>query len=143
MNIAFFKHANLLVMVAAIFLSSCARSIAFNSSSVVPAAEGKVAVKKDKNKNYAIQVKIKNLAEPGKLQPPKSTYVLWMESSESGIKNLGQLRTSSGMFGSALTASLQTVTSFEPRRFLITAEDDPKVEYPTNERVLETDEFAR
>ncbi len=131
----------LLLMIVS--LGSCARSINFNSSAVVPAAEGKIKLKKDRNNNYAIQVRINNLADPGKLQPARSTYVLWIESVDNGFKNLGQLRISRGAIGSRLRASLQTVTSFEPRRFFITAQDDGKAQYPANERVLETNVVKR
>lgn len=44
--------------------SSCARKISFSNSSVVPAATGKVKVKKDKNDNYRINVDIEHLAAP-------------------------------------------------------------------------------
>lgn len=126
-----------------IILSGCARSIAFNSSTVVPAAEGKIMLKKDRNKNHEVRLKVKNLAAPEKLNPPKSTYILWMESGNSGLKNLGQVETSTGLLGGALRASLKTVTSFEPMRFFITAEDNANPQYPTNQRVLETPALNR
>jgi hypothetical protein len=144
MSTAFFRiQTGLLAVFAMILLSACARSIAFNSSTVVPAAEGKIMLKKDRNKNNAIKVEIKNLAAPEKLHPPKSTYILWMESADSGLKNLGQLKTSTGFFGGALKASLQTVTSFQPVRFFITAEDNANPLYPTDQRVLETPVLTR
>lgn len=132
-----------LLLLMILSLASCARSINFNSSAVVPAAEGKIKLKKDRNNNYAIQVRVNNLADPGKLHPPRSTYVVWMESADNGLKNLGQLRISGGAFGSKLRASLLTVTSFAPRKFFITAQDDGKAQYPANERVLETDVVER
>ena len=47
------------------FLSftSCGKNVAFQNSSVVPAAQGKVSLKKDSNKNNLIKIEITNLAE--------------------------------------------------------------------------------
>ncbi|MEO6707001.1 MAG: hypothetical protein ABIN04_14260 [Ginsengibacter sp.] len=121
--------------------SSCARKITFLTSSVVPAATGQVKVKKDKNNNYNINVDIRNLAQPSQLQPPKQTYVVWMESAQNMSKNIGQINTSSGFLSSKLKASFQTVSSFKPEKIFITAEDEANVQYPTGARVLTTTNF--
>jgi len=61
------------------YFSSSAQSkkVAFNTSTVVPGAEGTVKVKKDKNNNFDIDVSIENLVEPNKLTPAKKTYIVW------------------------------------------------------------------
>ncbi|MBO9572283.1 MAG: hypothetical protein J7497_08765 [Chitinophagaceae bacterium] len=126
-------------LIAFLFLlSSCARSISFNSSTAVPAAVGEVHIKKDKNKNYALDIEMKNLAKPESLTPPKPVYVVWMETSSNDIKNIGQLKSTSGLFGQALKASLKAVTSFEPHRIFITAEDDPAIQYPGSQEIIST-----
>lgn len=48
--------------------------ISSNTSAVVPAAEGSVKIKKDKNDNHAIDVEKRNLAEPKRLPVPQSVY---------------------------------------------------------------------
>lgn len=121
-----------------LLLNSCSRKLNFSSSTVVPAAEGSVKVKKDRNKNYSLEVNTINLAEPEKLQPPKSTYVVWIETERNGIKNLGQLKSSSGFLSKTLKASLNTVTSFKPIRFFISAEDNANIQYPGGQVVLTT-----
>lgn len=68
-------------------LESCARKFAFSTSQVVPAAEGSVKVKKGKNDNYEIELNVTRLAEPKRLDPPKSTYVVWMDKEYRPIKN--------------------------------------------------------
>jgi hypothetical protein len=73
-----------------VYLSSCARKINFQSSSVVPAARGDVKVKKDNNNNYNIQISLSDLAEPKRLQPSRSTYVVWMETASNTTKNIGR-----------------------------------------------------
>jgi hypothetical protein len=115
--------------------SSCSKKVAFLTSSVVPAAEGFVQVKKDKNENYSILLKISNLAEVDKLQPPKKTYVVWMETDRGLTKNIGQLVSSKN-----LNANFETVSSFKPIKIFLTAEDNENIQYPGNV-VLSTDVF--
>lgn len=129
----------LFIVLALFALSSCATVMPFNNSSIIPAAEGKVKVKKDKNQNYQIKAQVSNLAPPGNLQPSRSTYVLWMDTKNNGVKNLGQMQPSNTIFSKALNAALSTTTSFVPVRFFVTAENSGAVEYPGSYRVLETD----
>ncbi len=122
-----------------IFLfSSCSKKMTFAKSSVVPAAEGYVKVKSDKNNNYTIDLKVKRLANPSDLTPSRKTYVVWMETKENGTKNIGNIRTSSGFLSSKLKSSLKTVTPFKPTAFYITAEDDESTTFPNGEVVLRT-----
>jgi hypothetical protein len=122
--------AIVLVIGLIIFLGSCSRKIAFQTSSVVPAAEGTVKVKKDNNNNYHIEVEITNLAEPNRLQPPKKTYVVWMETDLEPTKNIGQINSSSGFLSKRLKASFDAVSAIKPTRIFITAEDDGTVQNP-------------
>jgi hypothetical protein len=110
----------------------------FSSSSVVPAAEGSVKYKKDKNNNYHVALKVMHLANSNKLTPARSTYVVWMETESNGTKNLGQLKSSGSLLSSTLKGSLSSVTAFQPKSFFITAEDDANVSYPGSEVVLRT-----
>jgi hypothetical protein len=122
-------------------LGSCAKKISFLTSSVVPAAEGTVKIKKDNNNNYAIQLDMVNLAEPGRLQPAKNAYVVWMETEANMVKNIGQINTSSGFLSKKLKASFKTVSSQKPSKIFITAEDDAAVQYPGMMVVLTTNSF--
>ena len=125
----------------AFFLQSCARKITFATSSVVPAAEGSVKVKRDNNKNYNIEINVMRLADPKRLSPPREMYVVWMETEGKGTNNLGQLKTSSGLFSKTLKSSLTTVSAFKPTRIFITAEDDASIQYPAGQTVLSTNSF--
>jgi hypothetical protein len=121
------------------FSTSCAQKMTFSKSSVVPAAQGSVKVSQDNNKNYVIKIFITNLAEVDRLQPPKQTYVVWMVTSEGQTKNIGQLNSSKSLLSKKLKASLKTVSSFNPAKILITAENDSGVQYPGDQVVLSTD----
>lgn len=119
-------------------VDSCASSAKFQNSAVVPAAEGTVKVKKDRNKNYIIKVDIYNLAGVERLQTSKLTYVVWMVSGEQATKNIGRLTSKSARFSKSLKASLETISSAKPNRIFITAEDDGTVQYPNGEIILTT-----
>lgn len=123
-----------MVMMMASF-GACSKKVVFLTSSVVPAAEGYVQVKKDGNENYAITLKVSNLAEVDKMQPPRKTYVVWMETDRGLTKNIGQLVSSKN-----LNANFETVTSFKPVKIFLTAENNENVQYPGNV-VLSTAKF--
>ena len=126
------------VFIAALTLNSCAKKMTFGTSSVVPAAEGSVKVKSDKNKNTSIDLSVERLANPKRLNPSKDTYVVWMETASNGTKNIGSLNTSSGFLSGKMKSSLKTVTPYKPTGFFITAENDKNVQYANGEVVLRT-----
>ena len=118
--------------------SSCAHKTTFQTSTVVPAAEGTIEWKKDSNDNYVITIKMVNLAEVERLEPPKKAYVVWMENQEGRPKNLGQINSSHETFTKKLKASFQTVSSFKPTKIYITAEDESNVNFPSSMIVLQS-----
>jgi len=121
--------------------TSCATKAKFLASSVVPAAQGTIKVKKDNNKNYAIDIEIAGLAEVKKLQTNKDAYVAWMETSQGRTENLGQLTSSSGFLSKQMKASLKTVSSYKPTKIFITAEERTNIQYPSREVILTTELF--
>lgn len=126
-----------LVMLTTLY--SCAKKVSFQTSSVVPAAQGSVKLTKDNNNNYGIKIYLANLAEPDRLQPSKSSYVVWMESDDNVIRNIGQINTSTGFMSSKLKASFETVSPVKPTKIFITAEDDPGIQYPGMQVILTTE----
>ena len=139
--IRYSSFSRLLIAALLLFVAvACNRKIAFNNSTVVPAAEGYVKVKKDKNNNRAIEVSVRNLAEAKRLASPQNLYVVWIETPE-GVKNLGQLKTGTGLLSNTLKASLETVTPYKPTRLFITAENDASIQYPGAQVVLSTSSF--
>lgn len=131
----------MLTIISFASFTSCSQKIAFQNSTVVPAAQGIVTIKKDNNKNYAIKIKISNLAEVQRLQPAKNVYVVWIETEENRIKNIGQIKSTTGFISSKLKASFETVTSFQPTKVFITAEENQDVVYPGYQMVLTTNKF--
>jgi hypothetical protein len=116
--------------------SSCNKEIPFLKSSVIPGAEGYVKVKQDKNNNYIIQVHVANMAGVDRLTPPRSSYIVWMDSDLNQPKSLGRLNTSNQN-----KASLETVSQNRPNTIFITAEDRDDVQFPGTLVVLTTTRF--
>lgn|SRR6185312_12118377 len=132
--------AGILVLLTS-FFSSCSKKVNFPTSSIAPAAVGSVKIKKDNNKNFAISVKIQNLPDAKRLNPPRKYYVVWSETSNNRLKNLGRVVSSSGFLSSKMKASLNAVSPTRPHRIFITAENDEYVSYPGNMVVLDTGNF--
>lgn len=122
------------ILFTTILLSSCTPKMTFVTSTIVPAATGEVNVKKDKNKNYVINLTVQNLAEPNNLNPSKNTYLVWMESTENSAKKLGQIMPN----GKSLKATLTTSVINDPKAVFITAEDNAEVQYPAGQVILTT-----
>ncbi len=121
-----------IVMVVA--FNSCAQKAIFQTSSVVPAAEGYVTVKTDRNENYKIEMEITNLADVERLQPSKKSYVVWLESDRGAPRNVGRIITTG-----RLKVSFETVATLKPTRLFITAEENENAQYPGSMVVLTTD----
>jgi hypothetical protein len=133
--------SGIIMITMMLFIVSCSSTEPFLNSSVVPGASGNVKVKKDGNQNYVIKVQIDDLADVERLQTSKDTYVLWMETDRGNNENLGQLISSTSFFSKQHTASLETVTSYKPVRFFVTAENGIDVRYPSPVEVLTTNRF--
>ena len=132
-----------LMILVIFFMASCSTSESFLNSSVVPGAEGKVKVKKDGSQNYVINVEIADLAPVENLQPPKQTYVVWMETEKGNTENLGQLKSSRGFLSKQRTASFETKSPYKPVKIFITAENESNVRYPGYDQILTTDTFFK
>lgn len=116
-----------LVSVAVIMMlaASCSSSVSFPVSAVAPAADIIASVKQDKNRNFEVTVTARNLADPERIAPGKTTYVVWVVTEEGEVKNLGQLDVKN-----ARTASLSSLTAFEFSEIFITAEEAGDVFFP-------------
>lgn len=138
-EMTYLAKALVFVMLATLIvftINSCTKKAHFLKSSIVPAAEGNVKVKRDRNDNYVLELEIKNLAEIDRLQPPKNHFVVWMETDRGTTRNVGLITSSS-----RLKVAFETVSTLKPTRIFITAEDDGDVQYPGSMVVLTTDKL--
>jgi len=134
--------SGILILLMTFSFNSCAVKTPFLNSSLVPAAQGNVKIKRDnKNQNYVIKIEVIGLAEVERLQTFKHNYVVWMETDQGKTENLGQLNSSSGFLSKKLKASLETVSSYKPSEVFITAEENTDVQEPGPELILSTGKF--
>lgn len=119
---------NVIISAVLMFLiASCStKTTKFPISTVTPAAVISASVKQDKSNNYKISVTAKHMASAERLSPPKNTYVVWIETRDNGVMNIGQLKGKNDK-----TITLETLTPFDPIEIIITAEDDGTVSYPS------------
>lgn len=122
----------------AIFLSLSAtlacggRKVHMTTSSTQPAAAGEATLKHDKNGNLTVDLKVKHLAKPQNLTPPKSTYVVWIQPKDStSPQKLGELRVNDNLDGEF--KSPVPVANFQ---IFVTGEDGPTVSQPVGQEVL-------
>ncbi len=123
-----------IILLAVASLQACTPKMNFATSTIAPAVSGDVRVKKDKNSNYIVNVDVANLAPAKNLDPPKNTYLVWMESDDRSVRKLGQLSPS----GKALQAKLTATAVSKPDVVFVSAEDNADVEYPAGPTVITT-----
>lgn len=124
---------NLVMMLSIILLSSCAKSIKFPISSVVPAATISATKKVDKQMNFTLEINSKNLASAERLDPPGHNYSVWIVTGEHGIRNVGQINVEN-----AKKSTFKTVTPFDFNEVFITVEDRGDQIYPQGVEIART-----
>jgi hypothetical protein len=103
----------------ATLLAGCATTAKFPISTVAPAAEISAKKTMDKNKNYVIELVALNLTSTDRLNPPKNHYNVWIVTEQNDYKNLGQV-----MNANAKKVVFKTLTPFNPKEIILTAEDE-------------------
>ncbi len=124
---------NVLLGVIVLLLTSCGSVAKFPTSNVAPASEITAKKKRDKNKNFVIEVTAKNLASADRLNPPKNNYSVWIVTGDNETKNIGQL-----INKNAQTTTLKTSTPFNVKEVFITAEDEGNNSYPQGIEISRT-----
>lgn len=105
-----------------------------NASSVVPAAEGVAKFGKAPNGNTSIDLTVKHLADPQKLTPAASNYVVWLRADrDASAQNIGALSVDKDLVG-----RLKTVTALRSFDLSVTAEASGQAQDPTGEPLLWT-----
>ena len=114
-------------------LAGCATSAKFPISTVAPAAVITAKKTVDKNKNYVVELVALNLTSPERLNPPKDHYNVWIVTEQNEYKNLGQI-----MNANAKKVVFRTLTPFNPKEIILTAEDEGNRPMPTGIEIART-----
>lgn len=124
-----------LALAVAAGLAGCARTIAVDISSTVPATQAELKTSQDDNDNSVATLKVKHLAPPQNLQPARSLYVVWVETADGKVFNAGRLKLNDDLEG-----EITIMTPYPRFRLIVSAEDDPLTGRPGSQRVLETEQ---
>jgi hypothetical protein len=114
-------------------VASGAATFQLGSSPAIPAAEGKVKLRQTSSGNTEIQLEVKHLAPPARINPTTSVFVVWVRGLEAGAlpQNLGALRTNKNLNG-----KLKSVTSLREFDLFLTAEGTQTVTAPTTTELM-------
>lgn len=110
---------------------SSSRTFPLTTSAGIPAAEGTVKAEPTKNGNTALDIEVRHLAPPGRLDAATTTYVVWVQAPGEAAQNLGALRVDDGLRG-----RLRTVTPLRSFDLFITGEPGPTAAAPTGRPML-------
>jgi hypothetical protein len=126
------KHVLLLaLLIASLTVAAAAKKFPMEVGSTVPAATGDVEIGKDDNGNTRYTVTVRHLADPAKLTPAKSAYIVWIQPKGEEAQKAGQLT-----IGENLKGEFKGTTPAKDFEVFVTAEDGPTVDTPASDRVL-------
>ena len=101
----------------------------------VPAAQGNARVTTTDDGNTQLDVKVKHLAPPAKINPEATVFVAWVQSNAESAepRNLGALKVTDDLDG-----SITAVTPLKTFDLYITAEPSATVNAPSGDTILRT-----
>ena len=99
-----------------------------------PSAQGTIVTSTDRNGNTQVEVKVKHLAKPQKLVPPRQAYLVWVQPKGAQPELLGALRVNDDLEG-----SLKATTTQKDFEVLVTAEDTMNPQVPSSNVLLRGD----
>jgi hypothetical protein len=122
------------VLLTSLVVATCnATTFQLGRSPETPAAEGTVNLRQTSNGNTKINLVVKHLAPPARIDPSSSVIVVWVRGLEAGAlaQNLGALRVNKNLSG-----KLEAVTSLSAFDFFLTCEGTQTVTAPTSIELL-------
>jgi hypothetical protein len=97
----------------------------------IPAATGKVHLRKDKNGNLKFKIEVYHLAKPDALTPSRQSYVVWTQVRGQDPENRGVLKVNDKLEG-----NFEETVSNEKFEIFITAENNSRAEVPSEPKLL-------
>jgi hypothetical protein len=107
-------------------------NVALRSSTDIPAAQGRLAVKGSEGPNQVVDLTVQHMAPPAKVKSGATAYVVWLEpASAKEPINMGILTVDKDLKG-----QLQFKTPFPKFDVFVTAEANPTVQVPSGSTKL-------
>ena len=131
----------LIVMVSllAIWPWSASKEYPMRASSSVPAAAGIVKVQRDKDSgNTKLDIKVWHLANPSRLTPSATNYIVWVRPRDGAAVKQGAIRVDKNQKG-----EVKLVTTAKDFEVFITAEQSESADVPSDFQVLRADVTIR
>lgn len=130
------KAATIVTLAAiAVLAAACGpRTVPVQVVPEQPAARADLRIGSDANDNTTIDLRVRHLAEPQRLSPPRNVYMVWIQPRGRDVPELlGQLQVDRRLEG-----RLRTVTPYREFELMVTAEDDTVVTEPSGQLALRT-----
>lgn len=128
------KHALAIATLGFLFLgcASGPKTVRMTTSNDVPGAQGTIKSSRAGNGNTALEIEVKHLAAPERVEAGATTYIVWARALGQGMsQNLGALQVDNDLRG-----TLKTVTPMQSFDVFITAEASPTAMAPSNTQLL-------
>lgn len=116
-----------------VLLFSCSNTSIFPVSRVAPSAEMSAKKSRDDHRNYILEVTIRNLVAPERIEPPGKNYSIWIVTDELGVINVGQLKAEK-----MKRMKFVTVTPYDFSEIFITVENSGNLTYPSGLEIART-----
>ena len=128
------KFGFMLVAVLSL-LSGCAgpSQVRLTGNSDIPGAEGLVTTSTSNDGNTKLDITVKHLAPPEKVEPGASVFMVWVRGLEGGAQAASQ---GALIVNSDLSGEMETVTPLRSFDLFITPESSQTVAAPTGKTLL-------
>lgn len=104
------------------------------ASSENTSGEGTVEAKRGDNGNTDIEVLVKHLSSPSKVESDASVYVVWLQPLNAEIQNLGALEVDDNLVG-----TFNTTTPHSSFKLSITPEPSARMSAPSHAAVFSSE----
>ena len=126
------KPALYLAILFAVFPFGGWKTYHLTNDPSVPSAQGNLEARRDKsNGNTDLRLKVEHLADPSRLTPPASVYVVWVQARDGQPQKQGAI-----MVDKHFSGGMNATTTVRDGDFFITAEQSQTVTEPSGLQIL-------
>jgi hypothetical protein len=125
----------LLLVVVGPVVAGCAgpSQVRLTGNPDIPGAEGIVTTSTTDNGNTKLDISVKHLAPPERVEPGASVFMVWVRGLESGAQAVSQ---GALVVNSDLSGQIVTVTPLRSFELFVTPESSQSVTAPTGKTLL-------